>query len=1047
MHNSKIKRITLAVCLALMPFSAGAAGLGKMTVMSGLGEPLNAEIEIAANKEELSSLSARIAPSETYAEQGVERASSLGGIRVELSKKPDGTPILKLSSPQPINEPFLDMLIQVDWPTGRLLREYTALLDPPGYGDGETSGSAVAVEGKQLPSTVVPSKKNTTKSTSQIARPARPDSSGSPAPDTYVTKRGDTLRNVARQMQVDDVTLEQMLVSLYRSNRDAFMGDNMNQLKVGQIIRAPREDEVRAINPQEALQEVRVHTSNWNAYRNDVAQAVAQSAAAPADTQSQASGGKITAQAEDRAAPPATGPRDVVKLSKSDAGAEKAGAGGTGAAAISDDKMRALEEESTAQEKAISEVNERIAFFEKQIQDMQKLLLVQNQILSDLQKANQQPGAEAVPPPAQPQDQQPAPAEQPAPTEQAKPAPAPKPPVETPAEPALLDRLIQDPMMLGAVGGILLLLIGGWLLLRSQRRKNLDSFEKGILTSSGLKSDTVFGTTAGAAVDTGETSFMSDFAHRNGAGMIDTSDVDPISEAEVYMAYGRDAQAEEILKDAIGKEPKRYELHLKLLEIYANRKDAVAFETLAGELYATLGTIDPIWSRVAEMGRGLEPDNPMYVGATGEGASASATSAPSDASTVIQAATGAAVAAAALGMASRDSDEVQEAAEQEEIQDNSLDFDLGMLAADDSELQAGIERDGDGSEEVEALPDLGAFETPAATEKEEEALEQAADESSDMGLQFELPEPAAEENVQLGAAELGLPDIEPSLEKEAAEEENSFALPAFDIDERSSGPVETQPEAVIPVPGMPSENEFSLPELPTEPATEETVEEINFDLPELTLPGTETPSEEEALSLPEATESPAAEEPIAPMEFDASSFAEEQPSESIEVNETPEEPFAFDASEMVSDELDAQPESLVEPAATEDVIEEIVIEDVSEETPATEQENALDFNFDLDVEAATAEESPAPAAPLPDLDLSGISLDIGEPAASAAESADEEITLSGAESSDVDTKLDLVTAYMDMGDTEGARELLEEVLQEGGPQQRERAKKMLDSLA
>lgn len=132
-----------------------------------------------------------------------------------------------------------------------------------------------------------------------------------------------------------------------------------------------------------------------------------------------------------------------------------------------------------------------------------------------------------------------------------------------------------------------------------------------------------------------------------------------------------------------------------------------------------------------------------------------------------------------------------------------------------------------------------------------------------------------------------------------------------------------------------------------------------------------------------------------------------------------------------------------EPSAAEEVIEEIVFE----EAPA-EPESALDFNFDLDVAAESPVEEPAtPAAPLPDLDLSGISLNIGEPAASQVESADEEITLSGTESSDVDTKLDLVTAYMDMGDTEGARELLEEVLQEGGPQQRERAKKMLDSLA
>lgn len=1033
MHNSKIKRITLAVCLALMPFSAGAAGLGKMTVMSGLGEPLNAEIEIAANKEELSSLSARIAPSETYAEQGVERASSLGAVRVELSRKPDGTPILKLSSPQPINEPFLDMLVQVDWPTGRLLREYTALLDPPGYGDRAASGSEAVVEGTQLPAAAAPSKKNTTKNASRLAsKAAQSEPTGSA--DSYVTKRGDTLRNVARQMQVDDVTLEQMLVGLYRSNRDAFMGDNMNQLKVGQIMRAPREDELRAINPQDALQEVRVHTANWHAYRNDVAQAVAQSKAAPAETQPQTSGGKITAQAEDRAAPPATGPRDVVKLSKSDAGAEKAGAG-SGEPAISDDKMRALEEESTSQEKAIAEVNERIAFFEKQIQDMQKLLLVQNQILSDLQKGKpveQATGAEAAPAPAQSQDQQP-PAEQAAPAKQA--TPASKPPVEPPAEPTLLDRLIQDPMMMGAAGGALLLLVGGWLLLRRQRRKNLDSFEKGILTSSGLKSDTVFGTTAGAAVDTGETSFMSDFSHRNGAGMIDTNDVDPISEAEVYMAYGRDAQAEEILKDAIVKEPKRYELHLKLLEIYANRKDAIAFETLAGELYATLGTMDPVWSKVADMGRALEPENPMYAAVAGGDTATTTTPASSGSSAIIQASAGAAVAAAALGMTAGEGDE-QQVQEEVEVQDNSLDFDLGMLGADEAEVSAGIEKESDSSE-AEPLPDLGAFETPAV-EMEEETAETAADDAADMDLQFELPEPAAEENVQLDATDLGLPEAEPSLE--SAEEEISFDLPLPDIGVNEEV-AQASPESETPVPDLASENELSLPELSPSPTPDENVEEISFDLPELALPGTESPNEEEVFSLPEVVAAPEI-ETVEPIELEMPAISEEMPVETIALAEPIEEPAAVDASE-VGETTEPEPEMPAEPSAAEEVVEEIVFE----EAPA-EPESALDFNFDLDVAAESPVEEPAtPAAPLPDLDLSGISLNIGEPAASQVESADEEITLSGTESSDVDTKLDLVTAYMDMGDTEGARELLEEVLQEGGPQQRERAKKMLDSLA
>ncbi|HSI22963.1 MAG TPA: FimV/HubP family polar landmark protein [Methylophilaceae bacterium] len=1005
-----------------------------MTVMSGLGEPLNAEIEIAANKEELSSLSARIAPSETYAEQGVERASSLSNVRVELGRKPDGTPILKISSQQPVNDPFLDMLIQVDWSTGRLLREYTALLDPPGYGDRSTSGSEAA-ESPKLPAVAIPSKKNTTKSAPALAGTSKPASSAAPA-DTYVTKRGDTLRNVARNMQVDDVTLEQMLVGLYRNNREAFMGDNMNQLKVGQIMRAPREEELRAIKQQEALQEVRVHTSNWNAYRNDVAQAIAQSKPAPADEQPQTSGGKITAQAEDKAAPPVAGPRDVVKLSRSEAGGNKAGPAGSGNASVSEDKMRALEEESTAQEKAIGEVNERIAFFEKQIQDMQKLLLVQNQMLAELQKGqpvDQPPGAEPTPAPEQPQAQPPA--EQPA-AQPAKPAPTLATPVtEAPAETNLLDELLQDPMKLGAAGGVLALLVGGWLLLRRQRRKNLDNFEKGILTSSGLKTDTVFGTTAGAAVDTGETSFMSDFSHRNGAGMIDTSDVDPISEAEVYMAYGRDAQAEEILKDAINKEPKRYELHLKLLEIYAKRKDAAAFETLAGELYATLGTTDPIWRKVAEMGRGLEPENPMYA-ATGESASASASS--SAPSAAIQAAAGAAVAAAAYEMTS---DVAVEESAPEAVQDNSLDFDLGMLAADE-ESTAGIEKDDEGAESIEPLPDLDTFSAPAT---ELEDTQDLAEDLSDTGMEFELPEPAAEGNVQLSAADLSLPEIEPATEAVEEVEEISFDLPALDMGDTSELSEESMP-ALEKAEEEKQGDDLSLPALTPVDTPEGMVEEISFDLPELTLPGTESPSEEETFPLPEAVESPvtAAESASIP-ELEMPEVLEEP----IELKADPVESPSFDLPEIAEPVEPIEPESVAEPEpVVESVSSKMVVDEIVFEEPPKEEESALDFNFDLDVEPeASTEEAPAQAASIPDLDLSGISLDIGEQSSSAAEPAAEEITLSGTESSDVDTKLDLVTAYMDMGDTEGARELLEEVLQEGGPQQRERAQKLLDSLA
>ncbi|OYY83291.1 MAG: hypothetical protein B7Y34_01745, partial [Methylophilales bacterium 16-45-9] len=122
MHKSKLKQISLAVCLALVPIYGFAAGLGKLNVNSGLGEPLRAEIELLSlTPDELASLTASVAPEEAYAVQGIPRLGIHNNIRVELTKAADGSPILKLSSAQPVSDPYLDMLIQVDWSSGRLL--------------------------------------------------------------------------------------------------------------------------------------------------------------------------------------------------------------------------------------------------------------------------------------------------------------------------------------------------------------------------------------------------------------------------------------------------------------------------------------------------------------------------------------------------------------------------------------------------------------------------------------------------------------------------------------------------------------------------------------------------------------------------------------------------------------------------------------------------------------------------------------------------------------------------------------------------------------
>lgn len=1040
MHNSKLKRISLAVCFALMPMATNAAGLGKLTVISGLGEPLNAEVELSADKEELSSITAEIAPASVFEEQGIERASALAGIRVEVGTRPDGVPVLRLKSSQAISDPFLDMLIQVEWASGRLLREYTALLDPPGYGSNQAAAAAPTATASNLPGTASDKVAVTDKSKSRKSAAEAAPAEAAPEGDITVQK-GDTLHAIAVANQVEGVSLEQMLVGLYRANKDAFAGSNMNRLKVGQIIHVPPQEELQSITRQEAAKEVRVQTADWNAYRNKLAGMVAESAPAQEAPPAQTATGKVTAPAQDTSIPAPAGPRDVVKLSKSETGDVKA-------------RLSALQEEATAREKAIKESNERVASLEKQLQDMQKLAEIKNKALADAQNAGK-----AMPPPPPPvvaaetkpveppkaepgKEEPPKAAPEPA-TEQkpeaAKPAEEPaKPPVKKPKkivrpapppppEPGMFDDLLGNPLLPIGGGGLLALVGGIWFYMRNKRRKGLDSFEQGILTTGGLKPNTVFGNTAGGTVDTGNTSFLTDFGQGAAAGMIDTNDVDPIAEAEVYMAYGRDAQAEEILKDAIVKEPKRYELHLKLLEIFAGRKDTGAFETLAGELYAALGATDPTWAKVAEMGRKLEPNNPLYGDSGTHAAEAKPEPVDFDA-TMIQTPPAGDEPSGTLDIGlggpdttldfSLDEPAAPAAVVAEPEDSNALDFDLGGLEMPGAEAAAPAEP------ETPALGDVADLDLPLMGEAP--AVEEPVAESAGLDFDLGLPEAPAEDNVQLDVAELGGSEL-PSLEAAAPVEEAA----ALSLDLPELGSFE-EPAAAPPVEPAPTAADLAMPELelPAAEAAAPDVESLDIDM-DLDFPALDAaaPTAEVVQAEPAALELPADEAATEEISLDLPA-ADDGMGLDIDFNEPVAAPAAgvtgLDETVMLEAPQSSEP---VPPA--------------EESQPAAESVADLDFNFDVDLGEPEAAAAAPAASSVPDLDLSGISLDLE----GATETPAEEITLDETnESPDVDTKLDLVTAYIDMGDQEGARELLEEVLQEGGPTQRSKAQKLLASL-
>nr|WP_228522829.1 FimV/HubP family polar landmark protein [Methylophilus sp. 14] len=956
--------------------SAHAAGLGGMVSSSKLGEPLNAEIELlAVTPSELNSIQAALASEQVYQDQMLEKPASYPFIKIEVGNNIKGQPILKLTSSQPITEAFLDMLIQVDWPTGRLVKEYTLLLDPPGFNSNYVSESAgLPVNGQAAPApstppaavvpepsqAVVPEAKKPASFRPAAAKPAtktetKPElAEETNAENALTTERGDTLYAIARQMKPDNVSVEQMLAALYQTNQQAFDGKNMNRLKVGKIMRMPDQATLDSISRPQAKSLIAEHATNWQAYKNSLAKVVQESAASQSGGNTQQSAGKIGA-AGAKPAPQAKPGKDVLKLS---AGDEKSTTLADKSAAKT--SATAAQEDATAKANAIKEEQSRAAALEKQVADMKKLMEMKNNAMALAEKnaaqAAAEPKAEAKveskvePAPAVEKPVEAAPVEAakvpPAPVAAEKPAAEPaKPvaPVETPAadEPVqqpsfmhvLFERLKNISPVLPLALIALPVLLCVWALIRIRRKKQIDTFEDAIVTSPAteMQNNTVFGDTQAAA--SGDTSFLTDFSQSGVGGMIDSHDVDPIAEAEVYMAYGRDAQAEEILKDAIQKDPERQELKVKLLEIYQTTGNKVAFESLAGEVYAKAGPADATWSKVSAMGQKLDPDNALYQGT------------PVAANEV--------TAAAESSVLPVTETQNEEDAYHFNFEAPALEFDGASeaMAAASSEPVASTE-------------------SSARTATEEITIESSADVSpviSDSDtLQIDTP-----------VAESTLPEVDDTSLAFSAEPVTNADSLRFEVEPASV----VEPDSVDDLGGDALNEDADLALTPKA-----------LDLPSLNL-------DEGAQGLDVASNKP------------LSTTTGEQTLSS--------EDAVFESLPELSLELGGPNDAIAEQAA-DDALE---IEEIS-----------------LGAADTALNEAPVVDAAGDNVAFPEISLDMADSASVSTEAITDE-------PEEVNTKLDLIQAYIDMEDVVGAKELIDEVIAEGGERQRQRASELLAKLA
>jgi pilus assembly protein FimV len=459
-------------------------------------------------------------------------------------------------------------------------------------------------------------------------------------------RRGDTLNKIATATKPAEISLEQMLVLLVRNNPDAFSAKNMNRLKTGKILQLPTPDQFASLSETEARNEVKIQARDWRAYRDQLAASAGQKPAAEEPAQQSASG-KVGAGVGEQASGAKEPPKEVLKLSKN----EQATATGDANSAA---RVRALEEEVVARDKAVKESNERVAKLEKQIKDLQSLLEMKSKGMAELQKpaataptpavptvATAKPVpqaaapvapapvtpppevkpatvAPAAPAPAPPKSEAAPAPPQPAPA-QPKPAPAKAAPMPAP-EPSLMDQVLDQPAYLGAVIGVLIII--GALAVRAVKRRReskSDSEESGPARgfAQGAGSTSLEGVRVAANADGGANPEKQS-----------SDEVDPVAEAEIFLAYGRDAQAEELLKEALERSPARHEVHLKLLQIYANRRDAKSFEKVARDLQQATGGSGDIWEQAVVLGYQVDPENARYAaGKSAAGAAAVAAAA------------------------------------------------------------------------------------------------------------------------------------------------------------------------------------------------------------------------------------------------------------------------------------------------------------------------------------------------------------------------------------------------------------------------------------
>ncbi|MCR8921717.1 hypothetical protein NO559_02965 [Dasania sp. GY-MA-18] len=1019
--------VMIAALGALQTDVASALGLGELSLNSALNQPLEAEIKLLdAGELDASQVLVRLGAKEDFERAGVSRDFFLSNLKFKVIVGENGQGVIKVNTRENVIEPYLDFIIEARWPSGRILREYTVLLDLPTYSaaPAPTVTSSAVSKAAQVADTkaMVPAPKRVTPPQPSSAGGSDRESlkQGSLKPgQSYRVRRDETLWEIAAKSRpTPDTSVQQTMLGIQRANPEAFINGNINRLKAGYVLRLPTESQLADISENIASKEVANQNRAWKTGE----------ATPSLMTEAPLDASATTASSDKPAA-------DDARLSIAGVGSTAAsgsdgvGSSATGSAALKEEL--AISEENLAKTaRHNEELAGRLSDMEAKMATLQRLLELKEDQLAALQASKGVPATAAEPAKAQP-------------------APAAATPVSKP-EPSFVDQLLENPLYLGAAlgaaGGLIALAVVVAMIRRRKQaaedqdmatafaeEPEADDLDELSLGDEDLGAE-LADETQDAELDLSEAN-VGDFAAEQEpeepvaeASPVQSETGDAIAEADIYIAYGRFQQAMDLLKTAHSQEPQRSDVLVKLLEVCLEARDRPAFQ----EFYVKLQGLgdEAAVIQVKEMLSSVDGVADWLDGLPNAALDVSNES--MDAELI-------------------DGDELEIDAELEEPEEHAaLDLESVDLGLDDEELELDLDLDLEGDE----LEDLAESRTMQFdTAMLDEQLNTANDDTEELALDLDeagdledLADLTLDEDlVSLDdqASDLDLADLETELESDAdlsaatleSEEEHDLGADLeLAVDLESAAEDESLESELTLDAGLDAELELESAE-----------NDLEAELDDMSLSAELDDLDDDlaSLSLDDETESFSAE--LDGDDLDLSADLSEELSEELP------EALSADQPEELSAELAALDTELGA---------DLDLGDLSElESAAGAESSEHDFG-DLDLDAGELEDLDASLSEdelVEQLDeaVSGLGATEGleaeleteesfDEAVAADEDGDEFDFLS--DTDEVATKLDLARAYIDMGDTDGAKDILDEVVQEGSEEQKQEANALLERV-